>query len=104
MEDIYTQTDVIDYEETFAPNININSVQILLYIVAYSGYELHLFDVKNMLFHVNLEEKVYMDISPNFRTTGGDNKMCRLKKIIWTKEMPTTMVWKIHKGNIVFEL
>ena len=79
----YTQTYVIDYEETFAPVAKINIVRILLSLTTHTGWELQQFDVKNAFLHGNLEEEVYMEIPPGFGPTYGSNKVRQLRKALY---------------------
>jgi len=53
----FTQTYGMDYEETFAPIAKMNSIRVLLSIVANLNWPLHQFDVKNAFLHGDLEEK-----------------------------------------------
>lgn len=60
-----------------------NTFLILLYLVAYFGWELQQFDVKNTFLHENLENEVYMEIPHNFNSTGGGNKVFSMKKALY---------------------
>jgi Reverse transcriptase (RNA-dependent DNA polymerase) len=44
---------------------------------------MHQFDVKNIFLYGDLEEEIYMEISPMYQ--GGDtrNKVCKLKKTLY---------------------
>ena len=44
---------------------------------------MHQFDVKNAFLHGSLEE-VYMEIPPGYGATNGGNKVCRLKKVLYS--------------------
>lgn len=57
---------------------------------------------KFVFFHRNVEEEVYIDISPCFNTSGEPIRCVDRKMSLWTKTSPSGMVMKIHKG--VFEL
>jgi hypothetical protein len=46
----FTQTYGIDYEKTFAPVAKMNSIRVLLSIVANLDWPLHQFDVKKCIF------------------------------------------------------
>ncbi|GJT95982.1 retrotransposon protein, putative, ty1-copia subclass, partial [Tanacetum coccineum] len=57
----YTQTPVIDYEETFSPVADIRAIRILIAIAAYYDYEIWQMDVKTAFLNVYLSEEVYME-------------------------------------------
>ncbi|RDY05098.1 hypothetical protein CR513_11093, partial [Mucuna pruriens] len=70
----YTQTYQIDYEETFSPIAKINTVRVIISLVAHFGWNLQQFDVKNAFLHGDLEEEVYMEIPPGFYSHNEKNK------------------------------
>ncbi|CAL2226490.1 unnamed protein product [Prunus armeniaca] len=78
----YTQTNGIDYEENFAPVAKLNTVRVLLSLIANLDWPLHQFDVKNDFLHGELMEEVYMDIPPGYNTTQ-TGTVCRLRKILY---------------------
>jgi len=45
-----------------------NTVRIIRSLAAYFGWKLQQFDVKNAFLHGHLEEEVYMEIPPGFRS------------------------------------
>ena len=79
----YTQTYGIDYQETFAPVAKLNTVRVLLSLAVNLDWPLHQFDVKNAFLHGDLEEEVYMDIPPGFKTSVKDGCVCHLQKALY---------------------
>jgi hypothetical protein len=51
----------INYDETFAPIANMESIHLALAIVVAKGWEVHQMDVKNAFFHRDLSEEIYME-------------------------------------------
>ena len=56
----FTQTEGIDYEETFSPIAMLKSIRILLSIATCLDYEIWQMDVKTVFLNGNLEEDIYM--------------------------------------------
>ena len=79
----YTQTYDIDYQETFSPVAKLSTVRVLLSLLANLDSPLHQFDIKNAFLHGDLEEEVYMDIPPGFKTSVKDECVCRLQKALY---------------------
>jgi hypothetical protein len=48
----------IDYDETFAPVVNMDSIQLALSIAVAKGWEVHQMDVKNSFLHGDLSEEI----------------------------------------------
>jgi hypothetical protein len=57
----FQQVHGIDYDETFAPVENMDSVCLALSIVAAKGWEVHQIDVKNGFLHNDLSEEICME-------------------------------------------
>jgi hypothetical protein len=71
----YTQTYGIDYQEMFLQVAKLNTIRILLSLATNLDWPLHHFDVKDAFLHGDLEEEVYMDVSPGF--------IGKIKKKMW---------------------
>jgi hypothetical protein len=62
----YKQTYGVDYSETFAPVVKMNTIRIILALAAHYGWDLRQYDVTNAFLHDDLDE-IYMDIPPRFK-------------------------------------
>ncbi|GJR07842.1 retrotransposon protein, putative, ty1-copia subclass [Tanacetum coccineum] len=56
----YTQTYMVDYEETFSPVADIRAIRILISIAVFYDYEIWQIDVKIALLNGYLDEDIYM--------------------------------------------
>jgi hypothetical protein len=56
----------IDYDETFTPVARMDSIRLVLSIVAAKGWEVHQMDVKNAFIHDDLSEEIYMEQPQGF--------------------------------------
>jgi hypothetical protein len=56
----------IEYDETFAPVVNIDSICLELYIAETKGWEVHHMEVKNAFLHGDLAEEIYMEKPQGF--------------------------------------
>lgn len=54
----YTQTNGVDYAETFSPIAKIGSVRLLISLAAHLGWPFFQLDVKNDRLHGDLQEEV----------------------------------------------
>jgi hypothetical protein len=57
----YAQTYGIDYEETYNPVAKMTIVRAIITMATAKGWSLHQMDVKNVFFHGDLQEEVYME-------------------------------------------
>ena len=79
----YTQTYGIDCLETFALVGKMNTVRVLLLLVANYGWDLQQFDVKNAFFHGEVEEAIYMEIPQGYEDNLVAHIVCKLKKALY---------------------
>nr|GFA84703.1 putative ribonuclease H-like domain-containing protein [Tanacetum cinerariifolium] len=70
----YTQTCGIDYSETFSPVAKINTIRVIISVVANKGWPLHQFDVKNVFLHEEIKEEIYMEAPHGFTNSFGDRE------------------------------
>ena len=57
---VFYQVHGVEYKETFAPVSNINTIMLVLSIVASKRWEVHHMDVKSVFLHGDLHEDIYM--------------------------------------------
>jgi hypothetical protein len=57
----FQQVHGIDYDETFALVVKMDSIRLALSIVATKGWEVHQMDVKNAFLHGGLSKEIYME-------------------------------------------
>jgi hypothetical protein len=57
----FQQVYGIDYDETFSPVANMDSIRLALAIAAAKGWEFRQMDVKNVFLHDDLSEEIYME-------------------------------------------
>ena len=99
----YTQTYEIDYTETFAPIVKINTVWVLLSLATNLDWSLQQFDVKNAFLHGELSEEVYMDLPLGYMPEMHSQKVCRLKKALYgLKQSPKAWFGRFTKSMINF--
>lgn len=78
----YLQQPGVDFDEVFAPVARLESVRLLLALVAHEGWSVHHMDVKSAFLNGVLEE-VYVSQPPGFIVTGQDSKVLCLKKALY---------------------
>ena len=57
----FTQRYGVDYDEIFAPTMNVKSMRILLALAAREGIEVQQYDVSNAFLHASLDKDVYIE-------------------------------------------
>ena len=57
----YKKTEGLDYFDTYSPIMRINSIRMVLAIVALRNLEVHQMDVKTTFLNGYLEEEIYME-------------------------------------------
>ena len=92
----FTQSEEIDYNETFSPVSCKDSFRIIMALVAHYDLELYQMDVKTAFLNGDLYENVYMAQPKGFVVEGKENLGCRPKKsILWLEASLKAVVFEI---------
>ena len=80
-----------------------DTIRILLSLVAHYNWELLHYDVKNAFLHGDLDGEIYMNIPPGSEGNTG-NKVCKLKKALYgLKQSPRAWFGRFSKVVKEFE-
>jgi hypothetical protein len=78
----FVQQEGIDFDEVFAPVARMESVRLLLALVAQEGWQVHM-DVKSTFLNEDLKEEVYVHQSVGFIVAGQEGNVLRLRKALY---------------------
>jgi hypothetical protein len=78
----FSQVEGIDYNETFSPVEKMNSICLVLALVASHKWEVHQMDVKSPFLHRYLQEEIYMEQPPVY-VHNDSGLVCRFKKSLY---------------------
>jgi hypothetical protein len=91
----FQQVHGIDFDETFAPVVKMDSIRLELAIVAAKGWEVHQMDMKNAFLHGDLSKEIYMGQPQGFMHDS--SLVCRLKKSLYgLKQAPRAWYAKME--------
>jgi len=79
----YVQKSGIDFDEVFASVARMESVRMLLAVAAQESWLVHHMDVKSAFLNGELTEEVYVQQPPGFTAAGHEQKVLRLKKVLY---------------------
>nr|KYP49551.1 Retrovirus-related Pol polyprotein from transposon TNT 1-94 [Cajanus cajan] len=79
----FTQTEGVDYFETFSPVVKLTTVRVLLAVATPNAWPIFQLDVKLAFLHDYLQEQVFIDQPPSCVKIGNENKVYKLKKAFY---------------------
>lgn len=89
----YSQTKGIDYDETFAPVVRLDSLRLLLAFSAHKGWKPRQLDIKTAFLYGILNEEIYMELPEGYRK---ENHVARLKRCIYgLKQSPREWYFRL---------
>ena len=91
----YTQQHGVDYTEVFAPVARMETIQLVVAIVAQRGWTIYQLDVKSTFLHSKLNEVVFVEQPYGYVQKGNEQKVYKLKKELYgIKQAPRA--WYNH--------
>jgi hypothetical protein len=97
----FSQVEGIDYNETFSPVAKMNSIRLVLSLVASHKWEVHQMDVKFVFLHGYLQEENYMEQPPGY-VHNDSSLVCLLKKSLHgLKQAPRA--WYAKMNNFLID-
>jgi hypothetical protein len=79
----FVQREGIDFDNTFAPVAQIESVRLLFALAAQEGWRVHHMDVKSAFLNGDLKEEVYVHQPSGFAMPGKKGKVLRMCKVLY---------------------
>ena len=79
----FAQKEGISFNEVFSLVVKMNSIRVILSLVAVQDMHLEQMDVKTAFLHGNLEEEIYMHQFEGYEAKGKEKMVCRLKKSLY---------------------
>nr|CCA27625.1 putative polyprotein [Albugo laibachii Nc14] len=77
----YRQTYGVDYEETYSPVANMNSIRVFLSVCCQEGFLVHQYDVNTAFLNGHPEGEVF--IYPQRGVEGKQNQICKLNRSLY---------------------
>jgi hypothetical protein len=79
----YSQVEGLDFDETYAPVVRLESIRILLSYATYHGFKLYQMDVKSAFLNGPIKEEVYVEQPPSFEDSEYPNHVYKLSKVLY---------------------
>ena len=79
----YSQQHGIDYSEVFAPVARLDTVRLVVSLVAKKQWQIYQLDVKSAFLHGKLSEDVFVEQPPGYVVKGEEQKLYKLKKALY---------------------
>ena len=84
-----SQTEGIDYFETFAPVVKHSSMRLLYALAAKHDSNIDHLDVCTAFLNGDLEEIIFMELPEGYDVKGKSSKVCKLRKAVYGPKQAT---------------
>ena len=79
----YSQLPGVDFNETFAPVVRMETIRTVLALAAQLKLQVYQLDVKSAFLNGEIEEEVYVEQPQGYKVQGEEDKVYRLKKALY---------------------
>jgi hypothetical protein len=79
----YSQVEGLDFDETFAPVVRLESIRMLLTYVTHHSFNLYQMDVKSAFLNGPIKEEVYVEQPPSFESEDYPNHVYELHNMLY---------------------
>lgn len=79
----FSQKYGIDYRETFAPVVRLNTLRAVIALAVHREMQVHQMDVKTAFLNGTLQETVYMEQPPGMKVEGREDWVCKLNRSLY---------------------
>ncbi|KAE8668941.1 hypothetical protein F3Y22_tig00112281pilonHSYRG00221 [Hibiscus syriacus] len=94
----YCQKAEIDYDEVFAPVARLETIKVIISLVAQNKWKIQQMDVKSAFLNGVLEEEVYIQQPSGYEVKVHEDKVLKLKKTLYgLKQAPRDVMMKEFK-------
>jgi hypothetical protein len=97
----YAQVVGLDFKETFAPLVRLESIRILLAYVAHHSFRLFQMDVKSTFLNRPIKEEVYVEQPPSFEDDRYPDHVYKLSKALYGLKQAPRAWYECLRGFLI---
>nr|GEV32767.1 hypothetical protein [Tanacetum cinerariifolium] len=98
----YSQEEVIDYDETFAPVARMEAIRVFLAFATYMNFKVYQMNVKRAFLNGKLKEELYVKQPPGFESSEFYDYVYKLDKALYgLKQEPRTCAIAISNNPVL---